>query len=184
MSPPLLVIDLNGVLVDRRESRLEGRPALGRWGQRYAYARPHASEFVAWAAGADWRVGLWTSAKRKNAVPLARAALGESFARVHFLYAQEECEQLEQEGSGRPAFKKPLARLWREGLGLPRRTVLLDDGADKLCEGEEDNALLCPQYDASAPGEDAALAPGGWLRTALARIMAAEDVRDVIVQNY
>lgn len=184
MSRPLLVIDLNGVLLDRRVRRLEGATSLGRWGQRYAYARPHASDFVAWAADSDWRVGIWTSATRRNAAPLARAVLGDTYARVHFLYTQEECEQFKQEGSARPTFKKPLARLWRKGLGLPGRTVLLDDGKDKLCEGEEDNALLCPHYDASADGEDAALAPGGWLRTALVRIMAAEDVRDVIVQHY
>ena len=183
MHRPLLVIDLNGVLVDRRDQQLEGRPALGKWGMRYAYERQHAGQFVEWAAGQVWHVGLWTSAKQKNAVLLARAALGDACAAVSFVYAQEQCEVAGVCSEGRPIFQKPLARLWREGLGVPKRTVLLDDGRDKICTGEEDNALICPKYDASA-GDDFVLAQGGWLRTALLDIMAADDVRDRIVQSY
>ena len=178
----LLVIDLNGVLLDRRGQELRGRPALGRWGKRYAYERPHAAEFVCWAASMGWVVGLWTSAQRKNAEPMARAVLGDAYACVRFLYTQDECEVVGNV-TGRCTFRKPLARLWREGLGLPHRTVLLDDGKEKICQGEEDNALICPQYDAGA-GDDEALAPDGWVRTALAEIMASADVRNAIVQAH
>jgi hypothetical protein len=182
---PLLVIDLNGVLLDRRGRELAGRPALGAWGKRYAYERPHAAEFVAWASESmSWRVGLWTSALRENAGPMARAVLGDAYGCVSFLYTQEECEVTDLGKKGKPLFRKPLARLWREGLGLPRSTVLLDDGWEKICPGEEDNTLICPRYNAASGQEDVALGPGGRVRAALTEIMAAEDVRSVIVQTY
>lgn len=187
MSTPLLVLDLNGVLLDRRKRKLAGgQTLLGSWGGSFAYGRPYASEFVAWAASMGWDVGLWTSAKRENADPLARAALGAAYDRLRFVYAQEECEIFRESNSKKQKalFKKPLARLWREGLGCPRRTVLLDDGKEKICEGEEDNALICPAYDARSPEADDALAPGGWARNALSEIMAADDVRDRIVAAF
>jgi hypothetical protein len=181
---PLLVIDLNGVLVDRRQKKLKERQSLGKWGFRHAYGRPHAADFVAWATAMGWSVAVWTSARRENAEPLARAALGQAYACLSFVYTQDECEAAgKPAGAAKPLFRKPLARLWREGLGAPQRTVLLDDGKEKICEGEEDNALICPQYDALRERDDA-LAPGGWVRTALAEIMAEADVRDAIVRTY
>ena len=82
MAPsPLLVLDLNGVLLDRRPAPLAGQPPAAVIARTHVYVRPHARDFVAWALRAGARVGVWTSAMPRNAEVLVETALGRDWPR-------------------------------------------------------------------------------------------------------
>lgn len=192
---PLLVLDLNGVLLDRREARgaagcVGNLPPDGAVGQRKVYVRPHAGSFLEWAL-AVFRVGVWTSAKLENARKLLGIVLRKCNAErqrmggsgggggLHlgvfaFIWSNEQC-------SGEyPALRKDLRRLWEAGWGTPERTLLLDDDAYKAASCV-DNAWQPPPFDAavgaaSGAQPDDALAEGGALRGVLLGAAQAASV--------
>lgn len=199
-SPPppahLLVLDLNGLLVERLRSRKEGgqpkRPPDLREGGCEVFFRAHMREFVRWCFE-HFVVGVWTSAKAKNVRGLLRAVFGAEAARVAFVWDQARCTTAAQlrhpENRAKPIFLKELEVLWASGAAGPpglyaaHNSVLLDDSIYKSALNPAHTAVHPAEWRtcrAGARGEDAAddgLAPGGALRTLLGLLARAPDVR-------
>jgi hypothetical protein len=76
----LLVVDLNGLLVDRRMSAYTApdgtrRAPDAQFGKFFIYNRPHMVEFVEWALE-HFTVGVWSSAQSHNAKTLVHHIWG------------------------------------------------------------------------------------------------------------
>lgn len=173
----LLTLDINGVLCDRRIKRIPGVLPAAVVAGRPTYVRPHAASFVRWALDKGWRVGIWTSATRPNAIRLVGAILrDEDIDRLAFLWSQEECVMTHRE-NGRPKFRKEVSRLAAlPGVTLSR-IIVVDDEEEKL---QSANGLHPPRFDAEKNPDDDELAEGSHVRTVLERAFAADDCRSVL----
>ena len=189
----LLVLDVNGLLLDRQRSRVEGAPPpdleYGSASLRsYVYDRPHAREFVAWALQ-RFRVAVWSSARSQNLAPLVQHVFGDGARALAFVWAQDRCgvdgsvELTGRRGGRKPKFLKPLAAVWDAGLGEPHATLLVDDDRYKAARNPAHTAVHPAPYTVAQRGSDAALADGGALRRLLARMADAESVPAFIAVN-
>ena len=92
----MLVLDLNGLLVDRRMSPFEN-PVDGtkvapdaKFGKFYIYNRPHMQSFVEWASE-HFTAGVWSSAQHHNARTLVNHIWGKQRDRLAFVWGQDRC---------------------------------------------------------------------------------------------
>ena len=159
----LIVLDLNGVLLDRRDKRLRDRSPDGYVCKRPVYLRPHAHSFVEWLLQ-HFRVAVWTSACAVNAWRLVSLVFGPLEREVEFVWGQEQCFIRGRTEHGRPLFDKPLDLVWRQGRCRKDRTIMIDDSPDKLKRFPE-NCIHPPAYDAAHADE--VLAPQSELRLQL-----------------
>lgn len=118
----LLILDLNGVLIDRnRETK------------QYV-KRPQVEVFLDWCFE-HFEVAVWSSAKKHNAERLALDTLGlERTKRLRFLWHQDQCTP---HPTKEFVFKKPLQKVWDI---FPHHydqtnTIIMDDTPEKM----EDN---------------------------------------------
>ena len=150
----LLVVDLNGLLVDRRmapfvEPDGTKRAPDAAFGKFLIYNRPHMSEFVAWAFE-HFTVGVWSSAQQHNAKTLVSHIWGEHRDKLAFVWGQDKCTHVGAMDPAKPRSKpillKDLRKLWAvpsfKRFG-PRNTLLLDDSPYK--------AAMNPEYCAIHP---------------------------------
>lgn len=182
--PPrlLLVLDVNGLLVDRRRGGpLPGAPAdlvVGRGpGRTWVYARPHSAPFLNWALGA-FDLAVWSSASLHNLTPMVKLVFGNRAPRLRFVWDQSRCDTAgsvptgRPDGSTKPRFEKRLCRVFKAGLGHADSTLLVDDDPYKAAGNAPHTALHPAAYSAEAAGRDCELAPGGGLRVWLERLAA------------
>lgn len=159
------MLDLNGVLLDRRDKRLREREPDGYVCRRPVYLRPHVHSFLAWLLQ-HFRVGVWTSARAENARSLVALVFGPRGREVEFVWGQEQCFIRGRTQTGRPLFDKPLDLVWRQGICRQDQAIMIDDSPDKLRRFSE-NCIHPPAYDAARDDED--LAPQSALRSQLAQ---------------
>ena len=174
-SSVLLVLDVNGLLLDRRRAPLPERLPDLVTASTYVYLRPFAREFCAWTLQ-HFRVGVWSSASERNLVPLVNALFGHLAHQLEFVWGQAQCDTLGvcPGTRGKPMFTKSLQRVWDRGLGHPRRTLLVDDDKYKARVNPDHTALLPPKGDAAAP--DRVLAYEGKLRWLLSGVAGCIEV--------
>jgi hypothetical protein len=95
---------MNGLLVDRRRSRLAAvQPDLesaGRGGV-FVYDRLHVRDFVRWALR-HFRLAVWSSASQRNLQPLVRHVFREHASSLVFVWGQEQCSAEGRVATGRP----------------------------------------------------------------------------------
>ena len=138
----LLVLDLNGLLVDRRMSAFvdaDGtrRAPDAKFGKFFIYNRPHMAAFVEWAFE-HFTVGVWSSAQAHNAKSLVNHVWGKHRDKLAFVWGQDRCTHVgamdRAKPNSKPILLKDLNKLWaipsyaRFG---PRNTLLLDDSPYK-----------------------------------------------------
>jgi len=139
----LLVVDLNGLLVDRRMSAYvapDGTKCApdAKIGKFFIYNRPHMAGFVEWAFE-HFTVGVWSSAQQHNAKALVTHIWGTQRDRLAFVWGQDKCTHAGAMDPSKPHSKpillKDLTKLWamqsfaRFG---PGNTLLLDDSPYKV----------------------------------------------------
>ena len=92
--PLLVVLDLNGVLLDRRDRRERAPdvPAAATIARTRVYLRPYVLDFLAWLRERV-TVAVWTSARGENAAKLC-ALLGLHAESLLFLWDQSMCTVL------------------------------------------------------------------------------------------
>jgi hypothetical protein len=191
-APVLLILDVNGLLLDRQRSApAPGGPApdlvysAPNNGLRsYVYDRPHAREFVDWAM-ARFRVAVWSSAQMHNLRPLVAHVFGAAAAQLAFVWAQEHCTRdgsvPSRAGGVKPRFTKDLRRVWDAGLGEPGATLLVDDDPYKAARNPPHTAIHPPAYAVAQRAQDDGLAPHAPLRRMLQRLA---DARGVAVPDF
>ena len=206
----MLVLDLNGLLVDRRMSPFE-HPADGtkvapyaKFGKFYIYNRPHMHSFVEWTME-HFTVGVWSSAQHHNARTLVNHIWGKTRDKLAFVWGQDRCTHVgamdpHAGHRSKPILLKDLKSLWATASYArfgPNNTLLLDDSPYKAVMNPPDTAIH-PAEDklTHGGGEDAdaardeerlvaenLLGPGGALREYLAAISASDSVTDYVRAN-
>lgn len=156
----LLIIDINGVLLDRvpiGDGPVPGKSPLLTVASTDVYLRPHAAEFVAWALE-RFHVAVWTSARATNANAMLRALIGEPcMRRLEFVWCQDRCTTVTTVGQKKPLFQKDIRRV-REAWSNVNRIVVVDDSPEKFTHDMLAGAWLAAPTD---------LAPTGTLRAEL-----------------
>jgi hypothetical protein len=188
----LLVVDLNGLLVDRRMSAWVApdgtkRAPDARFGKFFIYNRPHMAEFVEWAFE-HFTVGVWSSAQSHNAKTLVNHIWGKQRDRLAFVWGQDKCTHVGAMDPSKPLSKpillKDLETLWAQASYKrfgPGNTLLLDDSPYKAAMNPEHTAIHPAEYVLGGAAEgEALLGPGGQLREYLSRVAEAECVSDFI----
>ena len=206
----MLVLDLNGLLVDRRMSPFE-HPADGtkvapdaKFGKFYIYNRPHMHSFVEWTME-HFTVGVWSSAQHHNARTLVNHIWGKTRDKLAFVWGQDRCTHVgamdpHAGHRSKPILLKDLKSLWATASYArfgPNNTLLLDDSPYKAVMNPPDTAIHPAEYKLTGGGGgdvDAArdeerlvaenlLGPGGALREYLAAISASDSVTDYVRAN-
>ena len=189
----LLILDVNGLLLDRhRSAPAPGGPqpdlvttAPNGGGLRsYVYDRPHARDFAAWALQ-RFRVAVWSSAQMHNLRPLVAHVFGAAAAQLAFVWSQEQCTRdgsvAARGGATKPRFHKELRRVWEAGFGDPFDTLLIDDDPYKAARNPPHTAIHPRAYAVGQRDADDGLAPHAPLRRMLQRLA---DARAVSVPDF
>ena len=166
----MLVLDLNGLLVDRRMSPFEN-PVDGtkvapdaKFGKFYIYNRPHMQSFVEWASE-HFTVGVWSSAQHHNARTLVNHIWGKQRDRLAFVWGQDRCTHvgaMDPAATGpnhrsKPILLKDLNALWAVSSYArfgPNNTLLLDDSPYKAVMNPAHTAIHPAEYKLSWGGAD------------------------------
>lgn len=162
----LLVLDLNGLLLDRPKRK-----------GPHAWRRPHLDEFVAFVLDA-FHVGVWSSMMRKNVDPLTERAFGARRRELLFEMNQDDCVEVAYPPPvKKPLLKKPLEHVWDRFDKFRGATLLIDDTALKAMDNPP-HTLFCPPawtHDCLDDDVNNALGPGGAIRTYLEELLLALD---------
>eukprot|EP01062_Namystynia_karyoxenos_P046795 TRINITY_DN35161_c0_g1_i2.p1 TRINITY_DN35161_c0_g1~~TRINITY_DN35161_c0_g1_i2.p1 ORF type:complete len:323 (+),score=58.77 TRINITY_DN35161_c0_g1_i2:82-969(+) len=182
---PLLVLDLNGVLLYRRhreDSAAELRPPDARLGAFNVWHRPHSVQFFGWCLD-HFDVVVWSSATERNVGLLLGCLPREYVARCLRVWHQRHCTTVPHPSPppnkpDKPLHKKELRFLWADLAGLhgPDSTLLVDDDELKA----QDNPPHCGVHPEQwLPGGDGELdlTPSGLLRSYLHAAWAAHKDR-------
>ena len=173
---PLLVLDLNGLLVDRiyirnareRQQFLKKvsdekitRPQ--RSGDFLVFLRPGCKDFLRFVMR-DFDVAIWSSARKRNIHPILKLLFTPSSRRqLHAIYGQEECQKMDNPNSEhKPLFIKDLRSLW-ETCGSAEYTLLVDDSPEKAQFNPPHTSIHPPAWG-HANVADGELERGGKLR--------------------
>lgn len=165
MEALLVILDLNGTLMDSSHRTIRGAVHDFKARYKYVYYRPGMSEFLSYLTNEPRvRLAVWTSCARDN----ARAVVDHVFCEVplEFCFSREECDELPG-----PGYRtvKDLRRVWDR---FPRwnaeNTVILDDSEEKLAL-QPDNLIRVPRY--AAGSRDGAL---GELRESIESLLSSK----------
>jgi hypothetical protein len=114
----LLVLDLNGFLIDRVRAGVPEPDNVEcdiREGGCAVYYRPHMREFIEWCF-TRFTVGVWTSAKARNVASVLDEVFGARRWDLHFEWDQSACTVAglyHPDSASKPIFLKELSHLWR-----------------------------------------------------------------------
>ncbi|GBG33282.1 mRNA cap guanine-N7 methyltransferase [Hondaea fermentalgiana] len=173
---PLIILDLNGVLVNRPNFKDRGRH--GPSGSRPTFTRrPFCDEFIHFCME-HFHVGVWSCGKSQN----MEMELFDAYpGRVLFQWDQEkstnEWPRRSVVSEAKPLFLKDLNNIWSafEGRFTAANTLLLDNHAEKFERNPVATCVLVPDFDAQHP--DNILSPTGDFCRALAQY-ATEATRE------
>ena len=175
-----LVLDLNGLLLQRCSRRVAGAEAALVSGMRRVYLRPHARDFVAWALD-NFTVAVWSSATRHNVDAMVGAVFGRHRQRLLCEWDQRRCVAV-RDGGCRAVFAKPLeALLAAYPVTLHRHRVLLvDDSVQKGVYNQPHTGVHPHSWVADGGQDDDLLASGGRMREWLAGLVDAPSVPEYV----
>ncbi|OMO62940.1 NLI interacting factor [Corchorus capsularis] len=187
----LLVLDLNGILVDVVPNPGEFRPDIKLSGKG-VFKRPFCNDFLEFCLR-TFNVGIWSSRINKNVRILVDFLLRKRKKNLLFCWDRSRCTitKLETlEDKPKPLVLKELRKLWKNVSKLPwekgeydeSNTLLLDDSPYKALRNPANTAIFPFPYQYT-DAEDASLGPGGDIRTYLEGVAAAEDVQKYVEQN-
>ncbi|KAJ6766517.1 NUCLEAR LIM INTERACTOR-INTERACTING FACTOR-RELATED [Salix purpurea] len=186
----LLILDINGVLVDIVSSPPKGHIADIKIAKRAIFRRPFCFDFLNFCFE-RFEVGIWSSRTRKNVDSVIEFAMGDMQKKLLFCWDLSKCTATQfrtLENRHKPLVFKELRRIWeKDDSELPwekgdysqSNTMLLDDSPYK--------ALLNPAHTAIFPypyqfqnRNDNSLGAGGDIRVYLEELAAADNVQDFV----
>lgn len=136
----LIVLDLNGVLVDRYHN------STGEYidsdftspNGYFVYVRPHTKEFLQFVFE-HFHVGVWSLLDEKHTTHILNKILtDEQIKNLKFILTQYQCIREEHSDHKTPVFLKDLSILWASYEYYAHKTVLIDTFAS--------NSKLNPPY--------------------------------------
>mmetsp|Transcript_10931 Transcript_10931/g.17910 ORF Transcript_10931/g.17910 Transcript_10931/m.17910 type:complete len:313 (+) Transcript_10931:3-941(+) len=176
----LLVLDLNGLLVERvakvKDKDIKAR--VGKpggplnAGKYWAFLRPGHKQFVQFLFD-KFDVLAWSSAQMKNIEALLNVLLNnEQLSNLVGIFDQESCTKACQDPKNpyKPLFLKPLCKVYK---AYPKysalNTLLVDDSLYKSVENEEFTSIHPKEWTRDMKN-DKALLPGGSIREYLEKL--------------
>ncbi len=146
----LLVLDLNGLLLDRvfwnnasdEDKRLSGGEKVGNF---LMWLRPHATEFAEFVLN-NFVVGVWSSAQQHNVDALTQRVFGHRRKELLFQYDQTKCVMVKPHPDPKekkPLFKKQLKLVERENKKSEGCLILFIRFGMSLETNLENTTLSC-----------------------------------------
>jgi hypothetical protein len=128
----LVVLDLNGVLVDRVFSTVPDAGAdmvvTNNYGSSWnVYFKPKCNAFIDYLFKNGFEVAVWTSACKENAEEIVDKLFYDKD--LVFFKSQEDCVCEHKTGMKKPMFYKPVDRV--EGYS-PGEILFIDDTSEKM----------------------------------------------------
>ncbi|KAL1531681.1 hypothetical protein AAHA92_31795 [Salvia divinorum] len=193
MQKKLLVLDLNGLLVDISSYIPYNYDPDAIIMKKAVFRRPHCDDFLTFCFQ-KFNVGFWTSRTKRNMEPLLDFLLGYNKTRLLFHWDQSHCTDSGYytiDKKNKPLLLKNLKKLWDKcEPGLPWETGVYNESNTLLLDDTPYKALTNPRYTAVFPYSyqfrdvrDNSLGPGGDLRVYLEGLAEAENVQEYVKQN-
>ncbi|KAL9249178.1 hypothetical protein AKJ16_DCAP01043 [Drosera capensis] len=189
----LLILDINGLLVDIVPTLSEEFTPDTTISGKAVFKRPHCDDFLQFCFE-KFEVGIWSSRTRKNVELVIDFLLGPNKEKLLFCWDQSHCTETGYNtihNQDKPLLLKEIRKLWtKQGQDLPwergdyneSNTLLLDDSPYK--------GLRNPPYTAIYPYpyeyrdiKDRSLGPTGDLRIYLERLARADNVQSFVRAN-
>ncbi|XP_076924000.1 uncharacterized protein LOC143586321 isoform X2 [Bidens hawaiensis] len=188
----LLVLDVNGLLVDIVADPDEGYKPDTIIGSKAVFKRPFCDEFLKFCFE-RFNVGVWTSRTRRNIEQVLKFLEINSQDQLLFCWDQFHCTKTgfnTIENSGKPLVLKELKKLWeKQDSNLPEKgvynesnTIFLDDSPYKALRNPPHTAIFPYSYS-YRDTQDNGLGPNGDLRNYLEKLAACDDVQKFIEHN-
>jgi len=159
MNKNLIVIDLNGLLMQRSFTPLE--PSKNGYkiehdakvGNFYVYNRPYMKEFIDFLHE-NFTVGVWSSATEYNARMLVRHLWGKKKEKqLAFVWGQEKCTNVGvfTEPRPKPVFLKEIEKIWSHNEEMEKfrngYTLLVDDSPYKAVNNPTHSAIHPAEFN-------------------------------------
>uniref|UniRef100_A0A5B6ZLW6 FCP1 homology domain-containing protein n=1 Tax=Davidia involucrata TaxID=16924 RepID=A0A5B6ZLW6_DAVIN len=189
----LLILDVNGLLVDIVPYVSDGYQADTVVARKAVFKRPFCDDFLQFCFE-RFNVGVWTSRTKRNVESVLDFLMGKTKHNLLFCWDQSHCTETGYntvENRDKPLTLKELKKLWEKcepnlpwerGEYNESNTLLLDDSPYK--------ALCNPPYTAVFPYtyrykdvKDISLGPRGDLRIYLEGLALCENVQKYVEQN-
>ncbi|KAI3929865.1 hypothetical protein MKW98_004019 [Papaver atlanticum] len=189
----LLVLDLNGILVDIVSNVPDGYKADTFIAMKALFKRPFCDDFLKFLFQ-NFNVGVWSSRTKRNVDSVVDFVMGDMKKNLLFCWDQYHCTDTGYstlENRRKPLVLKELKKLWnKHDRSLPwekgayneSNTILLDDSPYKALRNPPHTAIFPPPYRFEDAG-DKSLGPGGDLRVYLEGLLKAEDVQNYVEQH-
>ncbi|XP_071685561.1 uncharacterized protein [Rutidosis leptorrhynchoides] len=189
----LLVLDVNGLLVDIVLNPDPAYKADSMLGAKAVFKRPYCDEFLKFCFE-RFNVGVWTSRTRRNIERVLDFLMKDTQRQLLFCWDQSHCTETgfnTIENTGKPLVLKELKKLWEKhdpnlpwdkGVYNESNTLLLDDSPYKALRNPPHTAIFPHTYQ-YRDTQDNDLGPNGNLRNYLERLAASDDVQKYIEQN-
>ncbi|KAI3733207.1 hypothetical protein L1987_64427 [Smallanthus sonchifolius] len=189
----LLVLDVNGLLVDIVADPDEAHKPDTIIGSKAVFKRPFCDEFLKFCFE-KFSVGVWTSRTRRNIKRVLDFVMRDTQHQLLFCWDQSHCTETgfnTIENSGKPLVLKELKKLWeKQDPNLPWDRGVYDESNTLFLDDSPYKALRNPPYTAIFPytysyrnAQDNGLGPNGDLRTYLERLATSDNVQKFIEQN-
>ncbi|XP_021286327.1 uncharacterized protein LOC110418038 [Herrania umbratica] len=188
----LLVLDLNGILVDVVQNPGEFKPDI-RLSGKGVFKRPFCDDFLEFCFR-TFNVGIWSSRINKNVKRLVGFLLKKWRRNLLFCWHRKQCTKTKFktiEDKKKPLVLKELSKLWgRQSPNVPwekgeydeSNTLLLDDSPYKALHNPANTAVFPYPYQ-YRDTKDSSLGCGGDIRTYVEGLAAAENVQKYVEQN-
>ncbi|XP_078149248.1 putative FCP1 homology domain-containing protein C1271.03c [Carex rostrata] len=189
----LLVLDLNGLLVDIRQANRVGKKSDFRVNGKPAFKRPFCDDFLRFCFQ-NFKIGIWSSRKRQYVTKVVDIIMGDLKHDILFCWDQSECTETgcrALENVHKQLLFKDLRKIWeRTGSNLPfekgeyspSNTLLVDDSPYKALCNPPHTAIFPVPYSFD-DADDNSLGPGGKLRCYLEGLIKADDVQCYVRDN-
>ncbi|KAJ4831846.1 hypothetical protein Tsubulata_017512 [Turnera subulata] len=203
----LLIIDVNGLLVDIVSDVHDGYTADFKVSRKSVFKRPFCDDFLQFCLE-NFDVGVWSSRIKGNLDKVIEFLMGDRRQKLLFCWrGTGNCENMDMiekdqshctdtgaatvENRDKPLFLKELKELWKalkseilsnKGEYNESNTILLDDSPYKALRNPPHTAIFPYPYHYEDV-EDSSLGPGGDLRVYLEQLAEAQNVQEFIAHN-
>ncbi|KAF9620485.1 hypothetical protein IFM89_013102 [Coptis chinensis] len=189
----LLILDLNGLLVDIVNNLPSGYKADKRISRKALLRRPFCDDFLKFCFQ-RFSVGVWSSRTKSNVDSVVDFIMGDMKHGLVFCWDLSHCTETgfcTIENSQKPLVLKQLVKLWdKHDLNLPwengeyneSNTLLIDDSPYKALLNPPCTAIFPPSYKFQNQNDNS-LGPGGDIRLYLEGLATSENVQKYIKQH-
>lgn len=150
---PLLILDLNGILVYRNyapnSSSSDDKIPDGaiRRGNFIIWKRPGLEKFLEYVFH-NFNVAVWSSVSKRNLDPLIEVVFGPLKQRLLFSWDQSRCEKTNHPLTNKkPLFLKNLSEVWKEySMFDEKNTLIIDDTSLKMQNNPSDCCIILHEW--------------------------------------